>query len=450
MLDLKKLAQAIKAEYLGNQDIKVSGVSTDTRNIQAGELFIALRAQRDGHDFIEDAIKKGATAIMVDHKININIPQIIVTDTLKGLGQLARAWRRQFNIPIIALTGSCGKTTTKEMIASILRERGSTLATEVNLNNAIGVPLTLLKLRPEHRYAVIEMGTNAPGEIAYSASIAEPSVALITNILEHHLDKLKSIDNISNEKSDIFSYLNHEGIAIINLNEPFAQSWKNKINTEHRVTFGLKTDANVYAEHNHCDLEHCEFDIVTPIGKQAVYIPQGGKHLTINALAATACTLAVGATLENIAQGFAKLKAVAGRFRRLQLATDTILIDDTQNASFKSIENGIDMLRDYHGKKIVILSNMAEMGTDANLYHEKLGQLLKNSNLDTIFLYGDKKLLAHTLKICTQAKYFDDKQELAKALLPLCQKDTLLLVKGSRGNKMEEINEILIRELGLK
>lgn len=450
MLTLKQLAQEINAQYLGPDKLHFTNVSIDSRHLQEGDLFVALRAKRDGHDFAKEAVEKGACALLVDHQLDLKIPQIIVPDTLKGLGQLAKLWRRQFNIPIIGLTGSCGKTTTKEMIASILRERGPTLATEINLNNSIGVPLTLLRLRPEHQYAVIEMGTNTPGEIAYAASIAEPTVALITNILAHHLEKLHSIEGVSNEKSDIFTFLTHEGIAIINLDEPFANSWKNKINTEHRVTFGITPAANVYAEHDHCDLDHCEFDIITPIGRQAIYVPQGGKHLIINALAAAACTLAVGATLENIAQGLAKLQPVPGRFRRLQLATDTILIDDTQNASFKSIENAITMLDQYHGKKVIVLTHMAEMGTDTDYYHKELGQLLNKANFHNIFLYGNKDLLLPTLKACPKAQYFANKQELTHALLPLCKEDTLVLVKGARGNKMEEINEALIQELGLK
>jgi UDP-N-acetylmuramoyl-tripeptide--D-alanyl-D-alanine ligase len=439
MLTLKQLAMKIAATYQG-EDLALTGVSIDSRTIKPHQLFIALRAQRDGHDFIADAVKKGACAVMVDHAVDINIPQIIVKDTLLGLGALAQAWRQQFSIPIIAITGTTGKTTTKEMIASILSECGSTLATEVNFNNAIGVPLTLLKLNESHRYAVIEMGTNSPGEIAYAAHITQPTVALITNIHAQHVEKLGSIAGVSKEKSDIFTALIDTGIAIINLDEPLASSWQEKIPTEHKVTFGLNPQAEIKAAHIHYDFQRSEFDLLTPLGIQAIAIPIGGRHIVSNALAAAAATMAVGAGLTEIAQGLAKLKYVQGRFQLYYLPTGAMLIDDAYNASFKSVENALDALNTFNGAKVFVMSNMTEMGAEAEYYHEKMGEIMANMSLDAIFLYGDQKLLDHTLKRCPKAQYFKEKQKIIAALLPLVtQKDTLILVKGSRSNHMHDI-----------
>lgn len=438
MLTLKQLAQTINAQYQG-KDLPLNGVSIDSRHLQKGDLFVALRAQRDGHDFVTDAIKQGASAIMVDHPLDVKVPQIIVADTFKGLGALAKAWREQFKIPIIALTGTAGKTTTKEMIASILREIGPTLATEINLNNNIGVPLTLLKLRPEHQFAVIEMGTNTPGEIAYSVNITQPSIALITNIHAQHLEKLSSVEGISKEKSDIFKPLTNQGIAVINIDEPWAKSWDDKITTNHRVTFGSSPDANIRAEHIHYDFQYCEFDLISPLGVQAIAIPVGGQHIVMNALAAAATTMAIGATPLQIAQGLAKLKAIEGRFNLYHLPTGTILIDDAYNASFKSVENAIDALKTFKGTKIMVMTNMGEMAGEAEHYHRKMGELMAAIPLDEVFLYGRKDLLIPTLAAFPKAKYFEDKTEIINTLLPLMKPDTLVLVKGARSNKMDEV-----------
>ena len=444
MQTLQELARAINAEYVG-ADTPFTGVSIDSRTLNAGELFVALHGHQDGHAWAEDAVNKGASALLVDHRLPLNVPQIIVPDTLKGLGALASAWRAQFHIPIIALTGSCGKTTTKEMIASILAEVGPTLATEANYNNEIGVPLTLLKLRPEHQFAVVEIGTNSPGEINYATQLVQPTVALITNIQAQHVEKLGSFEGISQEKSDIFAYLNHLGIAIINLDEPFAPSWEAKITTEHRVTFGLTPKANVYAEHITSSVERCEFDLITPLGPQTVAIPSGGQHLVINALAAAATSLSVGASLKHIAAGLARLQAVPGRFRLYRLPTGALLIDDTYNASFKSVENALGTLREFPGTKILVMTHMGELGTYNVKFHQELGEVCHAAQLDDIFFYGQKEVLNYTLKACPQARYFEQKDELIAALLPLLQQqDTLLLVKGSRANKMEEVVERLL------
>ena len=439
MLTLKAIAQKIGAEYKGN-DVDLQGVSIDTRTIKPGDLFVALKAVRDGHDFTAEAIKKGASCLLVDHQLDLNVAQIIVKDTLTGLGDLARVWRQQFHIPVIALTGTAGKTTTKEMIFSILNPIGPTLATKANLNNAIGVPLTLLSLRQEHQYAVIEIGTNSPGEIGYAVSIAHPTEALITNIHAQHTEKLGSVEGVSQEKSDIFTALTQEGIAIINHDEPFAKSWEAKIATDHRITFGLSKDADVRAEHIHYDFQGCEFDLISPLGVQSIAIPVGGQHIIMNALAAAAATLGLGATLEQITYGLSKLKSVEGRFKLYHLPTGAMIIDDAYNASFKSVENAIDALKTFNGKKIFVMTNMGEMGQNAEHYHQKMGENLKAAGFEAVFLYGNKELLTPTLNACPNAHYFKEKTEIIDALLPYAhQNDTLILVKGAHAHRMDDI-----------
>ncbi len=439
MLTLKQLAQKIGAEYQGD-DVGLQGVSIDTRTLKSGDLFVALKAARDGHEFAAEALSKGARCLLVDHPLDLNVAQIIVKDTLLGLGDLARAWRQQFHIPVIALTGTAGKTTTKEMIFSILNPIGLTLATPANLNNAIGVPLTLLSLRSEHKYAVIEIGTNSPGEISYAVSVVCPTEALITNIHAQHVEKLGSIEGVSQEKSDIFRALTRQGIAVINHDEPFAKSWEAKIATDHRVTFGLSAHADVRAEHIHYDFQCCEFDLISPLGVQSIAIPVGGQHIVMNALAAAAATLVLGATLAHIANGLATLQSVAGRFKLYHLPTGAMIIDDAYNASFKSVENAIDAVKTFNGKKIFVMTNMSEMGQNAVHYHQKMGEALNAAGFDAIFLYGNKDLLAVTLLACPCARYFEEKTEIIDALLPYArQNDTLILVKGAHVHRMDEV-----------
>ncbi|MDF2529394.1 MAG: murF [Gammaproteobacteria bacterium] len=445
MMSLGQLSKAIGAEYYG-KDIPMTGVSIDSRSLKPGEMFVAVKGEHmDGHQYAEQAIKAGASALMTDHRLDLGVPEIVVKDTLLGLGQLANTWRKQFNIPVIGLTGSYGKTSTKELIAAILSQIAPTLATVGNLNNAYGVPLTLLRLRPEHKFAVIEMGTNSRGEIAYVTKIAEPSICLITSIGACHLEGLGSLEGVSSEKSDIFLGLPPNGVAVVNTDERFAESWSKKIDKRHKVTYGLHHKAEVMAQHVHFGPEGASFDLLSPIGNQAVAIPLIGEHVVYNALAAAAASLAAGASLQDVAKGLALVSPVKGRFNPHTLRNGTILIDDTYNASFDAVENAIKTLSHFPGKKIFVMSNMRELGQYAAEYHSKMGKLAKDANIDLLFLFGEKHLIDHTLAACdARARYFSTKAELIMALKPELGPDTMVLVKGSRSNAMEDIvNNIL-------
>ncbi|MDO8953986.1 MAG: UDP-N-acetylmuramoyl-tripeptide--D-alanyl-D-alanine ligase [Gammaproteobacteria bacterium] len=447
MMTLAQLSKAIGAHYFG-VDMPLPSVSIDSRTLKAGDLFIAVKGENmDGHAYAEKAVKAGAAAIMTDHRLDLGVPEIVVKDTLLGLGALAHAWRKQFTIPIVGLTGSYGKTGTKEMIAAILSQKAPTLSTHGNYNNAYGVPLTLLGLRPEHKFAVIEMGTNSKGEIAYVTKIAEPTLCLITNIGACHLEGLGSLEGVSNEKSDIFLGLPSNGIAVVNSDEPFVESWSLKIDKRHRVSYGLNHKADVMAEHVHFGPEGATFDLITPIGKQSIAVPLLGEHVVYNALAAATAALAAGADIQHVAKGLSLVSPVKGRFKPHTLPDGTILIDDTYNASFDAVENAIKTLSHFTGKKIFVMSNMRELGQYAAEYHSKMGHLVKDSAIDLFFLFGEKHLIDHTLEACGEkARYFASKAELCAALIPECGPNTMVLVKGSRSNTMEDIVNTLLGE----
>ncbi len=445
MLSLKQIAEQIGAEYIGN-DLPFHGASIDSRTLEPGQVYIAIRREKDGHEFIADALKKGAAAVVVDHPCEVSVPQVVVPDTLKALGEMAHAWRMQFHIPIIALTGSCGKTTTKEMIASILRESGPTLATEGNLNNAYGLPITLLQLTLRHRYAVLEMGTNSPGEIDYIARIAEPTVALITNIGASHLEKLGSFEGVSEEKSDLFLHLRASGIAVLDLTEPFALSWRSKIDRRHVVTYGDRPEATVRPIDIHYQNNGVDFSLKTPLGEVSIGIPLPGQHIVKNAVAAAAAALSVGASLHDIAAGLAKVQAVPGRFRQVVLKSGCILIDDSYNASVGAVKNAIETLAQFPGKKILVMSHLGELGDKMHEFHTKVGEWCVAAHLDTVYFYGDRTLLEPALKACPAAQYFNDKQKLFDVLQSQLQAGSMVLIKGVHSQRMDSLVSQIVKE----
>lgn len=446
MLTLSGLATAINAQYVGD-DQSFQGASIDTRTLRSGQIYIALVGENfDGHQFIPQAIAKGASAIVVSQQQqHLTIPQIVVDDTTRALGQLAKLWRQQFNIPVVAITGSCGKTTTKEMIASILKQRGKVCYTHLNLNNHIGAPLTLLQLDASHQYAVLEVGTSYPGEIAYLADIVQPTVAVITNIRGVHLESLHSLDGIAEEKSAIYQGLSEDGIAIINHDEPYAKKWHKLIGNRHNVSFASKNKADITAEHYHYGNTGVFLDVITPLGKQAIAVPLFGDHILEDSLAAIATTMALGATLHNVAQGLASVSSSPGRFCRHILPDDTILIDDTYNGSIDACKSAIKTLERFDGKRIFVMSHIAELGQYTKSYHAELGQYAKTHNVHHLLLTGDAKALSFTQQKAGKiAQVFNDKPAVVAALRPLLGKGTMVIIKGSHSMNMETIVKELI------
>ena len=446
MMTLQHLAEKAELQYVGN-DIPLPPISVDSRTVKAGDLFVALVGPNfDGHDYVAQAVAQGAVAVLVDREMEVTVPQLIASDTTQALGTLAQHWRQQFNVPVIGLTGSCGKTTTKQMLAHIVAELGPALVTQGNYNNAIGLPLTLLRFRPEHRYAVIEMGTNGPGEIPYLANIAKPTVSMITNIRASHLEGLGSLAGIAQEKGAIYDHLARHGSAIINADEPFVEEWLGRLAGQSVITFACDTDADVTAHHLSQTAIHSQFMAKTPIGSLDIELPIPGQHQVSNALAAIAAAIAADIPAQAIQQGLANMQAVKGRFYPCHLPNGALLIDDTYNASASAVKSAIEALGQHAGKRLFVMSNMGELGDHAAHYHQEMGRWANEHALDVFWLYGDKGLLQHTLQTCPAARCFADKTELAEALRPEVTEDTMVIIKGSRANKMEDIIKKIIEE----
>lgn len=445
-MKLSLLATNIQGKLLG-PDVNYSGLSLDSRSIKPHELFIALRGEKfDGHNFIKLAKQRGAAAAVVDHAIETDLPLIQVQDTRKALGELAKQHRRQFSIPIIALTGSCGKTTTKEMIRSILAEVGPVLTNVKNFNNDIGLPLTLLNLNTQHRYAVIEMGANHAGEIEYLTHITQPKVALITNIGPAHLQGFGSIAGVAEAKAEIFSGLVENGVAIINADDKFADTLQKKCAAAFQVVrFGLSEQADFSATNIQMDADgKTHFLLHAPNGKEMmISLSLPGEHHVLNALAAAAAVSQLGIPFSHIKSGLEKMQPVPGRVIVSKTKIGATLIDDSYNANPSSVAVALQLLAHYSGQRIFVMGDMGELGQNAVDYHRQIGQLAKELNIDDVYTCGD--LSKETAKAFgVSAKHYSNHQELILALKPHLQKNVTILIKGSRSAQMEKVAAALM------
>ena len=422
------------------QDGTFCGICSDTRYLTPGNLFIAIQGEQfDGHDFILEAARKGAAGALVKHKIDAPIPQIVVEDTVLALGKITAHWRNQFNIPLIGVTGSNGKTTLKNMLASILQSacqdnKNAVLATDGNLNNHIGLPLTLARLHSEHHYAVIEMGMNHFGEIAYLTQLAKPTIAVITNAAEAHLEGLGNVSGVAKAKGEIFSGLPKEGVAILNRDDPHFDYWRSLMGNHRYVTFGLDHPADITATLS--GTQH--ITLHTPNGNCAVNLPLLGRHNIMNALAATAASLAAGIDLPTIKSGLENVKPAPGRMQLYTLKNNINVIDDTYNANPFSLLAAVNALAEFSGKKIVVLGDMKELGSDAKQFHYAAGENIRARGIDCLFTFGNLSSAA-TEGFGEQAEHFTVQEHLIAALKPHLTQDVTLLVKGSRSMKMEKI-----------
>ncbi len=451
-MTLSEAARATCATLLGD-DVTFQAVSTDTRTLQPGDLFVALMGDNfDGHTFIVDAIAKGAGAILISTPLEATaVPALHVADTRLALGQLSAAWRARFSIPVIAVTGSNGKTTTKEMLAAIFGQRGSVLATQGNLNNDIGVPLTLLRLRKEHRYAVIEMGANHPGEIAYLSGLARPTVALITNAAVAHLGGFGSLDEVARTKGGIYNGLADTGVGVVNADDAYASLWRGIVGERRCVTFGMRTATDVHAE---IDSIKCTmgaqavttgFEMHTPVGDVTIALPLLGTHNVMNALAASAAALAAGATLDDICNGLHAMQSVKGRLTTKRGIHGVRVIDDTYNANPPSVRAAIDVLAVAVGVKILVLGDMGELGADAPAFHTQMGVQAQAAGINQLYAMGDLSRLA-VESFGSGGHHYATHEALITALtaeLPVLGPNTTVLVKGSRFMHMERVVEAI-------
>ncbi|MFS1702022.1 UDP-N-acetylmuramoyl-tripeptide--D-alanyl-D-alanine ligase [Alteromonas sp. AMM-1] len=443
------IAQQIQGRLEGN-DITVSAVSTDTRQLNQGDVYLALKGDNfDGHAFAEAAVNAGASAIIASTPIAAGlaaqVPVIYVDDTKTALGELGAAVKAAVQPKTIGITGSSGKTTVKEMCAAILAQRGNVLATAGNFNNDIGVPLTLLRLTPEHEYAVIEMGANHLGEIAYTTNLVKPDVATIVNAAAAHLEGFGSLLGVARAKSEIFKGLGDNGLAIVNRDSQFAEFWLGKLKYQPVQTFApdsASTEADYYASDITIDLNGCaEFVMHTPKGTAEVRLSVPGMHNVGNALVSAALTLAVGATLEDVKFGLLAMKTVGGRLKVVPLTDQVRLLDDTYNANVGSVKAAIDTLASFAGKRVLVLGDMAELGEQSRYYHEQVGEYAMQRGVDCLYTVGVLSQSA-TTAFGQGAFHFSDKPALIEAIvndLGNEQRDLTILVKGSRSARMEQV-----------
>ncbi len=417
------------------------GVSTDSRSIGDKQLFVALQGEYfDGHDYVAAVADRGAAAAVVSRKVAHAIPQLIVGDTMWAYGQLAQYWRSHFCLPTIGITGSNGKTTVKEMLRAILAahlgDTDAVLATEGNLNNNIGVPQMMLRLQPQHRMAVFEMGMNHLNEIDYLTRLVMPDVALIIMAGTAHIGEVGSREAIAQAKGEIFLGLRDDGVACINLDDSFANYWRGVVGQDNRrriVTFGTHVEALVRG-----DLQHDGIDLTIDGQSQHIKLTVLGEHNQRNAIAAAAGAHALGVPLATIALGLATFYGVEGRLRTYAGLNDATVIDDTYNANPDSMRAAIDVLAATPGEKILVLGDMGELGQAAEKMHAEIGDYAKDANIDAVFALG--ALASAYVSACGQcASHYADVDELVAALTPRLHARATVLVKGSRFMKMERV-----------
>ncbi|MBI3562683.1 MAG: UDP-N-acetylmuramoyl-tripeptide--D-alanyl-D-alanine ligase [Gammaproteobacteria bacterium] len=444
--NLDKIATALQARVIGTATT-ISGISTDTRTIAQGDLFIALRGPRfDAHDFAMTAVQEGATAVLVDHPLNVPVAQIVVDDTRLALGRLASAWRQQFKIPVIAITGSNGKTTVKEMLAAICAQRGQVLATQGNLNNDIGVPLTLLRLNHGYQCAVIELGANHPNEIAYLTKLVKPDVALITNAGPAHLEGFGSLQGVALAKGEIFSGLSKNGTAIINSDDPFAAYWQGLCIGHPLMSFGFSNTASVSASSS-TSTRGAGLQLQTPQGGIEVQLPLLGKHNVRNALAAASAALAVGCDLQDIQRGLHSMPPVKGRLQLKPGKHGSHLIDDTYNANPASLRAAVDVLSEFPSQRFLALGDMGELGAGAEQLHHEAGVYAQAQGIDRLYTVGGLAKHAAT-GFGPSAKSFSEHSALIASLIADLSEQVTLLIKGSRAMHMENVVQALTQSEG--
>jgi len=450
---LDNVAAAVGGELVGSNR-SFTRVSTDTRTLSEGALFVALKGPHfDGHRFLEDAAKKGAAGALVETPAGVALNQVKVVDTRRALGRLARAWRRSFDpasVVTVAVTGSNGKTTTKGLVAAILAGLGPVHATRGNFNNDIGLPLTLLDLTAEHRSLVLEMGANHPGEIAYLTEIAAPSVGVITNAGPAHLEGFGSVAGVARAKGELFVGLPDSGTAIINADDQFAALWRELAEGRQVIEFGrspkagcrLVDEAPPTSAGQHFRL------LIEGVGEAEITLPLQGAHNALNAAAAAAAAIAAGASLENVIVGLKAGVPIAGRLLPRPGQNGALIIDDSYNANPASVMAAIETLASYPGRRILVLGDMAELGTDSIELHRQVGAHAAGQQLDS--LVGVGELSAHA---CTafgrNAVHFEQQTDALRHLEPLLGPDLVVLVKASRSMALEHLVDALVNGAGV-
>ena len=450
-MDVRTVAEITGGHLMQNgASVEFQGFSTDSRTLQPGDLFIPLSGDSyDGHDYLTQAIQRGAVACLSEEMIGgLRVPVIKVNDTLKALGDLAAAMRRKFSGPVIGITGTSGKTTSKEMLAAILNNIGPGLKSAGNFNNLIGVPLTLFGLQPEHRWAVIEMGMSDRGEISRLSEIAAPKIGLITNVGAGHLENFDGISGVAKAKGELFINLPTGGIALINADDPEIRMLP-VANGVRKILFGISSDAAIRADRIEVHKGSVSFDLVIDAAVQRVVLPLPGRHNVSNALGAAAAAMALGVGIEKIAAGLEAFQPCPGRMELLELSGDIVVLEDSYNANPLSVHAALDALHDLgsSGRRIAVLADMLELGVTAPELHHQIGKIAAK-RVDWLFTYGSlaEKIAQGAIDAgLPPARVFvaRNHDELIARLLELLQPGDRVLVKGSRGMRMEKVTAAL-------
>jgi UDP-N-acetylmuramoyl-tripeptide--D-alanyl-D-alanine ligase len=451
------LAQALAwipgGALAGDGDVAVERVHSDTRTLQPGDLFVALKGERfDANDFLGEAQAKGAVAAIAHRgKMPPGFPGIEVDDTKLALGSLAAGWRACFALPLIAVTGSNGKTTVTQMIASILGawQPDAMLATQGNFNNDIGLPLQLLRLRAAHRIAVLELGMNHPGEIAYLAAISRPTVALVNNAQREHQEFMATVEAVARENGSVFTALGPSGVAVFPADEEFMPVWLELARSRACMTFGGEdaehasgTRADIVLAGSEWQDGHWNVSVKTPAGPIAYPLHIAGRHNVRNSLAAVACALAAGVPLASIAQGLQAFEPVKGRSRALAVKLGgraVTLVDDTYNANPDSVRAAVDVLAELPGPRLLVLGDMGEVGDQGPQFHAEVGEHARALGIDQLFTLGEQS-------VAMKGRHFEAIEALNAAVLAALPGISSVLVKGSRFMKMERVVQAILAQ----
>jgi UDP-N-acetylmuramoyl-tripeptide--D-alanyl-D-alanine ligase len=444
---LQAAVELLGARLVG-EDRPYGAVSTDSRTLSPGSLFIALRGPNfDGAQFVAAAAARGAIGALVERAVDSPLPQVVVPDALKALQSLAAAWRKEFTLALVAVAGSNGKTTAKEMTAAILTRLGPCMATHGNLNNHIGVPVTLMRLESSHRSAVVEMGANRVGDVAELMSIAKPTVGLITNAGAEHLEGFGDLDGVAKGEGETVAGLTAAGSAVINADDAYAGYWREVAGAGRVLTFGVRAPADFSAKNPIQGIERGEFatrfTLACPLGEAAITLKAGGAHNIGNALAAAAAAYAAGASLEHIALGLAEFRAVSGRLQLKAGLRGSWIIDDSYNANPSSVRAGLDVLRSVAGAAWLVLGDMAELGEFSKDSHSEIGAYARECGVKRLFAIGPLSSRA-VETFGSGGEWFADIDSLIRRLQAEVASNVTVLVKGSRVNKLERVVQALL------
>lgn len=449
---LSEIAKNVRGELIGN-DIAIESVSLDTRTIKNGQLYIAIEGKNfDGNQFVEQAVQNGASAALLRKGVTASVPYIAVEDTHLALAELAGTWRRKVSASVVGITGSNGKTTVKEMTAAVLATQGSVLFTEGNLNNDIGVPLTLLRLQENHRFAVIEMGANHAGEIEYTSTYAQSDVVILNNAGAAHLEGFGNLDGVAKAKGEIIATLKHNGVAILNKDDNYFAYWQGIAGDRKVLSFGLSEQADVSARDIRTEISNggfaTYFELVTAQGSSPIHLKLAGHHNVLNALAASAAGLALDLALESIKQGLENMKPVKGRLQPVFTQQGNLVINDTYNANAASLKVGLDVLATCLGPHWLVLGAFGELGPDSPQIHKDMGRMAREKGVTRLWAVGtDAKNTV--LEFGEGGQFFDTQAELVDALNQALSGNETILVKGSRAQRMENIVAALVETVGI-